>query len=43
MRDLTNVPSKRSVLIKGATHFMLFEKQRMQFFGEVLKFLQQAP
>ena len=43
MRDLTNAPSKRSVLIKDATHFVLFEKQRMLFFGEVLKFLQQAP
>lgn len=42
MRDLTNAPSKRSVLIKDATQ-VLFEKQRTQFFGEVLKFLQQAP
>ncbi|HKB40068.1 MAG TPA: alpha/beta fold hydrolase [Gemmataceae bacterium] len=43
MRDLTHAPSKRSVLIKDGTHFVLFEKQRLEFFGEVLKFLQQSP
>jgi pimeloyl-ACP methyl ester carboxylesterase len=41
MRDLTNAPSKRSVLIKDATHFVLFEKQRMEFFNEILKFLKE--
>lgn len=39
MRDLTNAPFKKSVLIKDATHFVLFEKQRFQFFGEILDFL----
>ena len=43
MRDLTNAPAKRSMLIKNATHFVLFEKPRMEFFGEVLKFLKDAP
>lgn len=41
MRDFTNAPAKRSVLIKDATHFVLFEKQRLEFFGEVLKFLKE--
>ena len=40
MRDLTNAPIKKSVLINDATHFMLFEKKRFEFFNEVLKFLQ---
>jgi pimeloyl-ACP methyl ester carboxylesterase len=39
MRDLANAPLKRSVLIKDATHFVLFEKKRFEFFNEVLKFL----
>ena len=39
MRDLTNAPAKKSVLIKDATHFVLFEKPRFEFFGEILKFL----
>ena len=42
MRDLTNAPAKKSVLIKDATHFVLFEKQRMQFFSEILKFLKEG-
>jgi alpha-beta hydrolase superfamily lysophospholipase len=29
------------VLIKDATHFVLFEKHREQFFGEILKFLKE--
>jgi len=41
MRDLTNAPLKKSVLIKDATHFVLFEKPRMEFFNEVLKFLKE--
>jgi len=41
MRDLTNAPSKRSVLIKDSTHFVLFEKPRFEFFNEVLKFLKE--
>lgn len=39
MRDLTNAPVKKHVLIKDATHFVLFEKQRFEFFNEILKFL----
>lgn len=42
MRDLTNAPAKRSVLIKDATHFVLFEKPRMEFFNEILRFLKEA-
>ena len=41
MRDLVHAPSKRDVLIPGATHYMLFEKTRFQFFEEVLKFLKE--
>jgi alpha-beta hydrolase superfamily lysophospholipase len=41
MRDLVHAPAKRSVLIPDATHFVLFEKNRFQFFEEVLKFLKQ--
>jgi len=41
MRDLTNAPAKRHVLIKEATHFVLFEKPRFDFFGEILKFLRE--
>jgi len=41
MRDLTNAPAKRSVLIKDATHFVLFEKPRFEFFNEILKFLKE--
>ena len=43
MRDLTNAPVKKSVLIKNATHFVLFEKQRFQFFGEIDNFLKARP
>jgi pimeloyl-ACP methyl ester carboxylesterase len=39
MRDLVHAQVKRSVLIHDATHFVLFEKQRMPFFEEILKFL----
>ena len=39
MRDLTNAPLKKSVLIPHATHFVLFEKQRGVFFQEILDFL----
>jgi pimeloyl-ACP methyl ester carboxylesterase len=42
MRDLTNAPAKKSVLIRDATHFVLFEKPRQQFFNEVLKFLKES-
>lgn len=39
MRDLVHAPVKRSVLIPDATHFVLFEKSRFQFFDAILKFL----
>jgi len=41
MRDLTNAPAKKSVLIKDSTHFTLFEKPRFEFFKEILKFLKE--
>jgi pimeloyl-ACP methyl ester carboxylesterase len=41
MRDLTNAPAKKSVLIKDATHFVLFEKQRFEFFNAVANFLKE--
>jgi pimeloyl-ACP methyl ester carboxylesterase len=41
MRDLTHAPTKKSVLIKDATHFVLFEKPRFEFFGEIDKFLKE--
>lgn len=40
MRDLTNAPVKKSVLIRNATHFVLFEKPRFQFFEEIHQFIQ---
>ena len=43
MRDLTNAPVKKSVLIKNATHFVLFEKPRFEFFGEIDNFLKVRP
>ena len=43
MRDLTNAPVKKSVLIKNATHFVLFEKPRFEFFGEIDNFLKAQP
>ena len=39
MRDLTNVPFKKSVTIPEATHFVLFEKNREMFFKETEQFL----
>jgi alpha-beta hydrolase superfamily lysophospholipase len=41
LRDLVHAPAKRSVLIPDATHFVLFEKNRLQFFEEVLNFVKQ--
>ena len=41
MRDLTHAPAKKSVLIKNATHFVLFEKPRFEFFNEILNFLKE--
>ncbi len=39
MRALVHAPMKRNALIKDATHFVLFEKHREQFFEEILHFL----
>jgi len=41
MRDLTNAPRKKSVLIKDATHFVLFEKNRVPFFEAIEAFLKE--
>ena len=41
MRDLTNAPVKKSVLIKNATHFVLFEKPRFEFFEAIDAFLKE--
>lgn len=41
MRDLTNAPVKKHVLIRNATHFVLFEKPRFEFFTEILNFLRE--
>ncbi len=41
MRDLVHAPVKKSVVIPNATHFVLFEKPRFQFFEEILKFLKE--
>jgi pimeloyl-ACP methyl ester carboxylesterase len=41
MRDLTNAPAKKSVLIKNATHFVLFEKPRFEFFEAIDGFLKE--
>jgi hypothetical protein len=36
---LTNTPYKRFVEIGEGTHFIMMEKNRMQFFREVMNFL----
>lgn len=41
MRDLTNAPRTKSVLIKDATHFVLFEKNRGPFFEAIEAFLKE--
>jgi pimeloyl-ACP methyl ester carboxylesterase len=41
MRDLVHAPMKRSVLIPNATHFVLFEKPRFEFFAAIEKFLKE--
>lgn len=43
MRDLTNAPVKKSVVIKNATHFVLFEKPRFEFFNAINDFLKEKP
>ena len=39
MRDLVHAPVKRSVLIRDATHFVLFEKKRFELYESVRSFL----
>jgi pimeloyl-ACP methyl ester carboxylesterase len=41
MRDLVHASAKRSAIISDATHFVLFEKKRFDFFEEILKFLKE--
>ena len=41
MRDLVHAPIKKNILIKDATHFVIFEKKRFEFFDDVLKFMQE--
>jgi pimeloyl-ACP methyl ester carboxylesterase len=41
MRDLVHARVKRNVVITDATHFVLFEKKRFEFFDQVLKFLRE--
>jgi alpha-beta hydrolase superfamily lysophospholipase len=41
MRALVHAPAKRNVLIKDATHFVLFENKRTEFFEEILKFMKE--
>ena len=40
MRDLTNAPARKEVVIPDATHFIQFEKHRFELFNEILSFLQ---
>jgi len=41
VRELVHAPVKKSVMIPSATHFVLFEKPRHQFFEEILGFIKQ--
>ena len=41
MRDLVHAPVKQSVLIPDATHFVLFETNRLPFLDAILKFLRE--
>jgi pimeloyl-ACP methyl ester carboxylesterase len=41
MRDLVHAPTRKHVLIPDATHFVLFEKPRFQFFEEIVRFLKE--
>ena len=40
-RDLTNAPAKKSLVIKDATHFVLIEKPRFEFFEAIASFLRE--
>ncbi|MDP4006947.1 alpha/beta hydrolase [Methylobacterium sp. NEAU K] len=39
MRDLVHAPVKKNLLINDATHFVLFEKKRFEFFNQILDFM----
>jgi len=41
MRELVHAPVKHNVLIRDATHFVIFEKKRFELFDQVLKFLKE--
>ena len=41
MRDLVHAPVKKNVLIPDATHFVLFEKHRFDFFEAIQQFLKE--
>ena len=41
MRDLVHAKVKHNVLIKDATHFVLFEKHRQEFYNAVFNFLKE--
>ncbi len=43
VRDLVHAPVKKSVLIPDATHFVLFEKRRFDFFNAIDGFLRASP
>ena len=39
----TDAPAKKHVVIGNATHFVLFEKPRFEFFNEIVNFLKEQP
>ena len=41
MRDLVHAPVKKNILITDATHFVIFEKKRFEFFDQILKFMRE--
>jgi len=41
LRDLTNAPVKKHVVVRSSTHFTLFETPRLEFFEEIRKFLRE--
>jgi pimeloyl-ACP methyl ester carboxylesterase len=41
MRDLVHAPVKKNVLIEDATHFVIFEKHRFEFFEAILSFIRE--
>jgi hypothetical protein len=44
VRIFVHAPVKKNVVIPDATHFVLFERKRFEFFDQVLKFLRdQSP